>query len=453
MKALAHLAPKAAWMIDMRKALLSSLSRMRERVRGRVSKNLARSRFALACCIAFLIPVAAADEIRSPAEQKIHAAHIAITAKPDNYQAYNDLALAFARRARETSDGDFYRHALDALAKSFELSPGNFEGEKVKAWVLLGQHEFAKALETATALNKRAPDDVLVYAYLTDANVELGNYPQAEEAAQWMLDLRAGSVAGLTRAAYLRELFGDVEGAKELMTSAFYKIPETETEDRAWILTQLGHLELQLWNLGNAEQLLTQALALFPHYHYALATLAKVRIAQTRYPEAVELLREHYRAAPHAENLYLLAEALQLAGETEQAQTAYAEFEKKALVESERNDNANHELVFYYADRADRPQEALRVAAMEIARRRDVQTLHAYAWALYVNKKYAEARQTMDEALAVGIREATFFYHAGSIALKLEDRDAAERYFRACIDLAPESRHAATARKVLEEKS
>ena len=61
-------------------------------------------------------------------------------------------------------------------------------------------------LELAEQLNQRAPDDVVVYGFLVDANVELGNYDAAVDAAQWMLDLHPGNVPALTRAAYLREL-------------------------------------------------------------------------------------------------------------------------------------------------------------------------------------------------------------------------------------------------------
>ena len=53
---------------------------------------------------------------------------------------------------------------------------------------------------------------MLVYGFLVDAYAELGDYAEAEKAAQWMLDLRPGNVPGLTRAAYLRELFGDLDG-------------------------------------------------------------------------------------------------------------------------------------------------------------------------------------------------------------------------------------------------
>ena len=162
------------------------------------------------------------------------------------------------------------------------------------------------------------PDDVMVYGFLTDANVELGNYDDAEKAAQLMLNLRPGNSPGVTRAAYLRELFGDVDGALDLMNMALDSTGPSEAEDAAWILTQIGHLELAVGRLVDAENNLQRALALFPGYHYALGNMAKVRIAQKRYDEAVQLLQQRYQGAPHAEHLYDLAEALQLAGKTEE---------------------------------------------------------------------------------------------------------------------------------------
>jgi predicted Zn-dependent protease len=290
-------------------------------------------------------------------------------------------------------------------------------------------------LEAAKILNKRVPDDVLVYGFLVDANAELGNYPAAENAAQWMLNLRPGNLPGMTRAAYLRELFGDVDGAYELMDMAYQATVPTETEDRAWILSQMGHLRFVAGRTDDAENILKQALVLFPGYHYALGNLAKVRITQKRYDDAVVLLQQRYQAAPHAENLYDLAEALQLAGRDAEARKAFAEFETKSLAESVRKDNSSRELVFYYADHAHQPAKALDVARQEFAWRHDVYTLDAYAWALHVNGQDAEARKQMETALAVGIRDSRMLTHAGEISLKLGDRAAAQKYLEEAVSL------------------
>jgi tetratricopeptide (TPR) repeat protein len=384
---------------------------------------------------AFAQITATAEPKLSPAEQSMAVARKLIDKNPKNYEAYNALALALSRRARETSDVSFYTQAEAALQKSFEISPANFDGERIHVWLLLGKHEFATALQEATKLNKRMPDDVMVYGFLTDSNVELGNYKDAETACQRMLDLRTGNLPGVTRAAYLRELFGDIEGSLELMNMAFQSTPPTQAEDGAWILTQMAHLDLAIGNLDKSEKLLRQALVMFPGYHYALRNLAKVRIQQKRYGEAVALLQQRYQAAPHAENLYDMAEALQLAGRTGEAKKAFAEFEQKSLLETNRGDNSNHELIFYYADHANEPAKALEVAKREIARRHDSFTLDAYAWALYSNGQYAEAHKQKGLALAVGVRNAKMFAHAGEIALKVGDKPAAERYLRQAAEL------------------
>ncbi len=366
----------------------------------------------------------------SPAERAIAAAEKQTIDAPKTHQAWDALALALARRARETSDNSYYDRANAALKKSFEISFGNFEAEKINVWLLLGRHEFAKALAAAEALNKKVPDDVQVYGFLVDANVELGKYEQAEKAAQWMLNLRPGNIPGLTRAAFLRELFGDVDGAIELMDMALQSTPLSETEDRAWILTQMAHLELSHGNVSSAETLLHSALETFPDYHYALARMAELRQLQMKFDEAATLLERRYKAAPHAENLFDLAVALHGAGHYAEASRRFNEFEVAALKESSLGDNANRELIFYYTDHAHKPDDALKIATLEAGRRQDVHTLDAYAWALYRAGRGAEAEAVMKRVLTVGIRDARILTHAGAIAAQRNDVTRARRYLR-----------------------
>ena len=81
----------------------------------------------------------------------------------------------------------------------------------------------------------------------------------------------------------------------------------------------------------------------------------------------------------------------------------------------------------------------------EFAWRHDAYTLDAYAWALHVNGRDAEARKEIETALAVGVRDSRIFAHAGEIALKLADREAAERYLQQSVSLhAAGSEHAST---------
>jgi Flp pilus assembly protein TadD len=222
------------------------------------------------------------------------------------------------------------------------------------------------------------------------------------------------------------------------MDLAYQSTPPTETDERAGILTQMGHLRFASGDPDAAEKLLLQALIAFPGYPLALGNLAQLRIAQKRYQDAVALLQQRYQSAPRPGNLYELAEAMQLAGRNGEAKKAFAEFETNALLESGRKDNANRDLVFYYADHVQQPAKALKVAEQEYAWRHDVYTLDAYAWALHANGQDMEARKQIETALAVGIRDARLFLHAGVIALKSGDRAAAERYLKQSAELNSE---------------
>jgi tetratricopeptide (TPR) repeat protein len=252
------------------------------------------------------------------------------------------------------------------------------------------------------------------------------------------------------RAAYLRELFGDVDGAIDLLNASYGRMLPSEVEDRAWILSQVGHLYLSIGQEREAEAALQQALQLFPRYHYALGYLAQVRLAQSKPEEAVGLLRDLCAALPHAENVYALAEALDLAGHAAEAKRTFADFEQKALAESATHDNANRELIAYYVEHAKKPAEALRVAEQEYAWRQDLFTRETYAWALAANHRYADAQKQMEAALAVGIKHADIFYRAGVIAAGRHDRHGAVRLLEKSLQQAPRSSVAAAARKQLD---
>ena len=389
----------------------------------------------------------------TPAIRKIEQARKAIAAKPAQAEPYNELAQALAGRARETGDTGYYVQAQQAIDQAVRLSPDNLDSEKASIRVLLGQQEFGQALERARALNKKVPDDVLVYGFIVDAASETGLYAEAERAVQWMLDLRSGNIAGLMRAAYMREMFGDVDGATELMQAALQRLPPHETEERAWTMNRIAHLRLAAGKPAEAEPFAREALALFPGYHYALGTLASIKLAQNQPTEALALERQRYQTAPNAGNLYSLAQALRRSGRAQEARNAFAEFEKKALSKSGDADNSNRALVHYYVDVARKPTQALRVATLELARRRDVLALDAHAWALYANGNYAAARRQLDSALAVGIRDAGMLYHAGAIASKLKDRKSAARYLQQSLALAPDAAFAAPARKLLAQSN
>jgi tetratricopeptide (TPR) repeat protein len=364
----------------------------------------------------------------SPADQRIAAARQQVDANPKAFQTYNELAFALCRKARDTSDLSLYDQAAGAVNRSLELSAGNYDAMKLRAAVLLGQHEFSQALQLAQELNHKVPDDISGWALLVDANSALGNYPEAERDAQWVLNLRSGNALGFEKAAGLRELFGDNEGAVEFYEEALRRTAQSDLDQRAWLLTQKARLTLAAGNPKGAAEILTQASGLFPDSQLATLVMADIEAAKGNYSESSNLLEKCYRAVPSSANLYRWAVALELSGQKEKAAAQFSAFEAKARGEIARPYNANLQLIAFYTDHKNDPAEALRIATLESAHRQDCVTLAALAWALYQNGKFADAKTQMDKALAVGIREASYFCHAALISSKANNSADAARF-------------------------
>lgn len=362
----------------------------------------------------------------------------------------NLRARTALKQARANDSAASLAEADDAIHQALELAPADFEARKLQVKLLLARHQYREALAQARPLNQGTPDDVEAWGLVSDAALNLGDYTEAERTAQWMLNLRSTNVGGLERGARLRELFGDNDGARQFWESAF-RLTLADEEQRAWLATQMASLNRRTGHAGEAEALLRQVLQGNPAYQPALAELARVRIEQHQYAEAAAILRARYQKVPRPDVQFELARALQLDGQQQAAQAAYREFEQGARAAIDAPYNYNRELVLYYTDRAPNPSEALRIAKIEIARRQDVETLDAYAWALDASGNPAEAQKQIEKALAVGLRDSSFFYHAGAIASRLKDASAAEHYFNDSLAVSPQSEAANAARGALKE--
>jgi len=384
--------------------------------------------------------LAAAATLAAPAPNKTAA----------GVDALNLRARTSLQEARATDSDKSLADAEEAVRQALQLAPKDFEAGKLEVKVLLARRQFREALERARPLNHGTPDDVEAWGLVSDAALGLGDYAEAERTAQWMLNLRSTNVNALAHGAHLRELFGDNDGARQFWESAL-RLTLADEEQRAWIATQIASLSRRTGRAAEAETLLQQVLAAKPTYQPALAEMARVRIEQHRYAEAAAMLSERYQKVPRPDVQFELAGALQMAGRETEAQIAYKDFERAARAAIGAPCNYNRELVLYYTDVAPNPAEALRVATIEMARRQDVGTLDAYAWALDAAGDPAEAQKQMDKALAVGLRDASYFYHAGAIAWKLKNTSAAVRYFNDSLSVAPESEAANLARGALKE--
>jgi tetratricopeptide (TPR) repeat protein len=353
---------------------------------------------------------------KTAAEIRIDQAKTAIQQNPKKGDSYAALANALLRRELETSDPKYRSEAEAAIEKALGIEPDHFEALKARTMILLRDHEYSKAQELARKLNKRTPDDVPTYGLVAEASVALGDYKEAEEAVQWMLDMRPGNLLAYLEGATLREMFGEIDGARDFLSQAYQRIRPEEAQERAAILLRLSHLALLNNNPVSADRLVEQARKLFPAYPAATLQLARVRMAQKNYAEAADLFRQVNTIAPRTEYLFYLADALEKGGNVQEASGIFAEFEKKAIAESEQADNANRELIRYYLDGSKNVPDGLRLAKREASIRHDSHTLDLYAWGLYASGRKAEAKTQSDRAMAVGLRDPDVLAHAKMIA-------------------------------------
>ncbi len=393
----------------------------------------------------------------SPAERRIAAARQQIAADAKRPQGYNELALASIRRARETGNPAFLQDAETALHTGLQLAPNDFQLQKTDIALLLARQQFARALAKAKLLHSKVPDDVTLYGYLAEANIALGNYTDADTDAQWMLNLRPNNIPGLLLGAQLRVIYGDAPGALEFLNQAFGETPQIEPEEQASIANRIAEIELAQGQLPAAGQVLAQAEGLFPRSPVTRMNMARLRLAQGKPLEAVALLRqqaalEQAQSSSSTGTLFLLAQAQGAAKQPEAAAT-WSRFEASAKTETDKPANSNLDLILYYAGLAGAAPvnagTALALAQQRAASQHDVDTLNAYAWALYANGKFAEADGAMQKAMAPGISSAQFDEHAGEIARKLNKGDQAMQSFVAAMQADPTSPYAALARRQL----
>jgi tetratricopeptide (TPR) repeat protein len=381
---------------------------------------------------------------------QIQKAEAIIKSAPDKQEGYNLLAAAYLQKARETGDFSFNSRAEASLKRSLEIVPDDFDAQRLQATLLLTYHRFQEALEVARRAQTLRPDNADVYGAMTDALVELGDYKGAIDAAQKMIDLRPDT-ASYSRVSYLRSLHGDTEGAIEAMRVATSAADPRNPESVAWCRVHLG---LELMNTGRraeAEREFDDALTVFPDYYLALSAKAKARLSAGDTNGALELYRRAEERVPLPDTAIALGDLLIQLGRTDEAKKEYelAEFIERT---SAGASTYSRQLALFLADHEMKLDEALTIARRERATRSDIYTCDVLAWCLFKQGLLREAKESMDEALRLGTRDARLLYHAGMIANALNDRRLAKKYLQLALKTDPffNVLQADTARRALE---
>lgn len=330
------------------------------------------------------------------------------------------LGWLYVSRARTRHDPGFYKLAEQAAACIEKSDPSSAAALLLRGHVEQNLHRFQEAERAARRLvaQRESPFD---YGLLGDALMEQGRLDEAAAAYQKMLDLRPG-LQSYSRAAHLRWLHGDLEGATALMGLAARAGGPRNAEPTAWAYSRLALYELQSGAFERALQAARNALELQPEYAPALLAEGRVLLAKGAALQALEPLAKAARLNPLPEYQWLLAEALRAAGRVDEAMRIEAAIERQGAIDDPRT------FALYLATRDRSVATAVRLAEQELTVRSDIFTYDALAWSLYAAGETQRANQAMKSALSAGTQDARLFLHAALISAAAGESVEAARF-------------------------
>jgi tetratricopeptide (TPR) repeat protein len=353
---------------------------------------------------------------------------------PQSHLDLTTLAGLYIRKAREEGDLAAYDRAEAALRRAVAIVPSHLPARNGLAMTACARHRFAEGAAEAQAILREAPDDLEALSVLGDANLELGRYADAERALR-ELERRGQPPALLVRRARMAELHGDLESAVRLLTQA----AEAQRADHdfqhagAWYSMRLGEVLFAQGQYDSAAQNLEAALALQPRSPAALAILARVRVAQGRVPDAIQLFERALVMNPDLAMIGDLSDLYAKTGNEFRAKLLADSLEKIARDKPEYD----RELALHYCNHNRELPKALELARRDFQGRQDIFASDTLAWALFKNGQAKEAEQAIAQALRLGTRDAALFYHAGAIYDQLGERDKARDYLKRALALNP----------------
>ena len=238
-----------------------------------------------------------------------------------------------------------------------------------------------------------------------------------------MIDLKP-FYQSYTRAAHVRWMKGDLEGALGVMRRATESASPRDPESSAWAWTRVALYELQANRLAGARRAADAALTFEPEYAAALLARGRILLAGGQRSDALKALTHAADLNPLPEYQWILADALRASGRPVDAAAVERELVARGTTSDPRT------VALYLATRGENASTALSLAEAELGVRADVFTLDAQAWALAANGRTAQARSVIARALAEGTEDGRLFLHAGIIHAGAGERREAARWLQ-----------------------
>ncbi len=362
---------------------------------------------------------------------------------PGDSVAYAKLAALYLQRLRETGALSDLGLALRAAHASLAIVPGVRNTDALSALALAecASHDFADARRHAEMLT-RLDDSGAPYAMLGDALSELGDYAAAERAYGEMKRRSGpGDENVAIRAARMAVLYGDTASAERSFSTALSLELARSAPSReliAWFDWQRGDTAFFAGDDDAARTDYEAALASYPGYFKALASLGRLKAGRGDLPGAIDAYEAAVRTLPDPTFLAELGDVYALAGRHVDASKRYDLVEFIGRLGKLSGVLYNRQLAMYEADHGRNAIRAYAEAKREFRARRDILGADALAWTALKAGKVSEAEEAMRSALRLGTLDPRLLYHAGMIDLARGQRQAARAYLQRALALNPQ---------------
>ena len=374
-----------------------------------------------------------------------------VEANPRDFTSWAILGDLYERKARETDDLECFAQAEEALRKALELFPSYTKAKVLLAVVLCDRHKFAEALKVVQPVYKANPKNMDALATVADAQLELGRYDEAKLSLRELVRRLPDVAPAQARLAHMEELKGHPDEALRIIRDAIESLRKfgATPDDLSWYRFREADMLFNAGRINEAGKVAEEVLKAVPKHHDATATLARVRAAQGRTSEAIELWEKAVAIAPEPAMLVALGDLYALTGDDARARANYDRMVEAAVDQ----DEYRRVLANFDADHDRDLPKALELAKQDLEQRQDVYGYDTLAWALLKNGRADEAAKAMTEALKLGTRDSRLFFHAGMIYHRLGDASQARDYLGRALALNPRfsPRDAEQARKTLAE--
>jgi tetratricopeptide (TPR) repeat protein len=188
----------------------------------------------------------------------------------------------------------------------------------LRAHALQSLHRFGDAetnARTLVTLRERPFD----YGVLGDILIDQGKLREGAAAYQKMVDLRP-DLQSYARAAHVRWLTGDLDGAIELIKLATAASSPNDPEAGAWAFTRLALYQFQCNETKSALESCAAALALQSDYAPAMLIRGRILLALNGTAEALVELQRAAELNPLPEYQWAVADVLTTTGDRDRAE-------------------------------------------------------------------------------------------------------------------------------------